>query len=144
MNLPASGPGQITVAPGEVLALRCQSLVAPTHLGERWDAFLQVLRQGKTQGWVWLDNGLRASGGMEAATQALAVHFAGHSRPAAAFLKRHGLPPAPLTQAVPRRPQASDAPAASPPSLTPLQRWQLLPRPHRPLLVLGLLSRPCK
>jgi len=92
MKLPASGPGQITVAPGEVLALRCQSLVAPTHLGERWDAFLQVLRQGETQGWVWLDNDLRASGGMEAATQALAAHFAGHSRPAAAFLKRHGLP----------------------------------------------------
>lgn len=128
-----------TLAPGEVLALTCQSNVAPVHLAERWDELLRQVRAGEVKDWRVMDGVMRTSGGLEASSQLLAAHFAGQSRQAAAFLQRHGLPAAPITQPAPPRAQAPNTPKAKPPTLTVGQRWQLLPRPHRPLLVLGLL-----
>jgi Zn-finger nucleic acid-binding protein len=139
LNLPADGPRRVTLAPGAVQALACKSLVAPTHLDHRWDEFLRALRQAEVKGWVWIDESLRQPGGMEAASQLLATHFAGQSQAVTAFLTRHELPLPPPSQGVPRRAQPGDAPAAQAPRLTPGQRWLLLPRPHRPLFVLGLL-----
>jgi hypothetical protein len=121
------------------LTLSCKGLVAPTFLAERWDEFLRGLHQGHAQSWVWLDRGMQQTEGMAAATQALAAHFAGQSKPAAAFLKRHGLAAAPPTMVWPTAPSPSTAKAQAQASLTLGERWQLVPKPHRPFWVLGLL-----
>ena len=132
-------PKRATVAPGATLALACTSLVAPIHLAYRWDELVQRLRAGETQGWAWRDNSFRSSAGLAAATPPLAAHFAGHSRQAVAFLKRHQLPLPPVTHGAAPRHSAGTTAKSSSVRLTALQRWQQLPRVHRPFLVLGLL-----